>query len=586
VICNVTCDVICKSTTALCCAALLCVGCDSADSKRPADAGPTDGGPTNASPTQDGPAQGRRAPWFTEEAELRGLNFDHHSGSLGRHRLPEIIGGGVALADFDGDGDLDAYLVQSGDLATTDAGAIAKNRLYINRGDGYFDEAPEAHGAADGGYGMGAAAGDYDGDGDVDLYVTNVGLNVLLRNDGHGFFEDVSAIAGVDDPGWGTAATFIDLDSDGDLDLFIVNYLNWSEAVEMTCYARGVRAYCPPQAYNLPAADRLYRNNGDGTFTDVSETAGLNQAFGNGLGLVVGDFDSDGRTDLFVANDMTVNQLWLNQGALRFKDEAMLRGVALDENGVAKSGMGVVMEDVDDDGDPDLLIVNLQGQTDSFFRNEGTHFLDDTAGIGLGTRSRKYTRWGVALADFNNDGRLDLYQANGRLNRGQPKYGDAYAEPNTLYQGTPEGHFVEVRPTGGTIESLHHNSRGLAIGDVDNDGGLDLLVVNRDGPAYLLINQVADEGNWVRFRLLTAQGQEAYGASVDATIATRRVTRYSQTAGSYLASNDPRVHFGLSTETTARDITVHWSDGYLEAFGDAQAGNTISLRRGTGTALN
>jgi len=557
------CRMIWRAAT-LSCAALLVVGCDNRDNTEP-------------------------AAWFSEEAERRGIDFRHHSGSTGHHLLPEIVGSGAAMADFDGDGDLDIYIVQSGILATAEpgTGASVKNRLYINRGDGYFDEATEAHGAADSGYGMGVTAGDYDGDGDVDLYVTNVGPNVLLNNDGRGFFEDVSTVAGVADPGWGTAATFIDLDSDGDLDLFIVNYLNWSEAIEMTCYGRGVRAYCPPQSYNLPAADRLYRNNGDGTFTDVSERAGLNQTFGNGLGVVAGDFDSDGRTDLFVANDMMVNQLWLNQGALRFKDEAMLWGVALDENGVAKSGMGVASEDVDDDGDPDLLIVNLQGETDSFFRNEGTHFTDDTASIGLGTRSRKYTRWGVALADFNNDGRLDLYQANGRLNPGQPfdGNGDAYAEPNTLYQGTPHGQFAEVKPTGGTNELALHTSRGLTIGDVNNDGGLDMLVINRDGPAYLLMNQVAASGNWVRFEVLTAEGHHANGASVAATIASRRVKRHSQTAGSYLASNDPRVHFGLGLEITARDVTVHWSDGAQEAFGDFTAGSTNSLQRGAGTSL-
>ena len=525
--------------------------------------------------------------WFSEEAAIRGITFHHQTGFAGRHLLPEIVGSGAALADFDGDGDLDAYLVQSGSLYDLEPGVEQPtNRLYINRGDGTFEEADNAHGADDQGYGMGVAVGDYDNDGDIDLFVTNVGPNALYRNDGHGNFEDVSTQSGLNDPGWGTAAAFVDLDGDRDLDLFHANYINWSEAAELQCFISGVPTYCPPQNYQSAAVDRLFRNNGDGSFTDISLEVGLNRAFGNGFGVVTGDFDRDGNIDIFVANDMMVNQLWLNRGSFQFDEEAMLRGVAVDEYGVAKAGMGVASGDIDDDGDIDLLVVNLQGQTDSFFRNEGDYFADATSALGLASSSRRYTRWGVVLTDFDNDGRLDLYEANGRVDPSTAYTNDLRAEPNVLFRGTSNGKFVEIDPKGGTKQPLIHSSRGTAVGDVDNDGGLDLLVVNRDGPAYLLMNRVPNRGNWIRFKVSSREGRDAYGALVTAMVGTNEINRRVQPEGSYLDSNDPRVHFGLGNASQAHKVEVLWPSGEIEAFGDFDAGYTVHLREGEGAALH
>lgn len=500
--------------------------------------------------------------------------------------LPEIMGGGAALADVDSDGDLDLYLVQSGRVAGPPSGNSA-NRLYLNRGDGRFDAAPDA--AGDRGYGMGAAVGDYDNDGDVDLYVTNYGPNALLRNDGHGRFEDVTALAGVGDDGWGTAAAFLDLDLDGHLDLFVVNYLNWSPDIEQDCYESAFfPTYCGPTVYDAPAMDRLYRNNGDGTFTDITFAAGLNVAFGNGLGVAGADFNDDGLLDVFVANDTMVNQLWLNRldsdGKLRFEDEAVLWGCALDEHGIAKAGMGVAAADVDDDGDSDLLVVNLERQSDSFFRNEGDHFVDATRQVGLSAPSRRYTRFGIALADFDNDGRLDLYEANGNVQQSEPTPGDGYAQPNLLYRGVLDGgavRFEEVQPQGGVLPALTHTSRAVAMGDIDGDGGLDLVVANRDAPPYLLMNR-AERGNWVRFRALSA-GRDVHGASVSATIGGVRQHRDVQPTASYLAANEPLVHFGLGDAGMARDVVVRWPGGEREAFGDFPAGAEHALTRGNGT---
>ena len=422
----------------------------------------------------------------------------------------------------------------------------------------------------------------------MDLYVTNVGANVLLRNDGAGRFDDVTDVAGVGDTGWGTAAAFLDLDDDGDLDLFIVNYVTWALAAAKECYAVNTRTYCGPVDADA-APDRLYRNNGDGTFTDISIAAGLGTAHGTGLGVVGGDFDRDGRIDVFVANDAMVDQLWLNRtspgGEPRVVDEAFLWGCAMDDQGAPKAGMGVAAEDLDDDGDTDVLVVNLEKETDSYFQNEGGHFVDATSAVGLGVLSRRFTRFGVALTDFDNDGDLDLYQANGRVKHNPELFGrdDVFAEPNVLYENTGAPRFEPV-PRGGTVNDLVHTSRGVAIGDVDNDGGLDLLVVNKDGPVYLLMNQAARRGNWVRFRVVTGSGRDAHGALVSGRVGSERRLRGVQTAGSYLAAHDPRVHFGLGELTRIVGVEVRWPTGELEHFGDFDAGAVAHLRRGTGRA--
>ena len=526
------------------------------------------------------------APWFEEVAARRGIDFVFESGHRERYYMPESMAGGGALFDMDGDGDLDAYLVQGGRLDALPRERPG-NRIFRNLGGGRFADVTAGSGSDDRGYGMGVATGDYDNDGDMDLYVTNVGANVLLQNQGGGRFADVTAAAAVGDTAWGASAMFLDYDADGDLDLFATNYVTWSIRRDKVCLGPlGAPTYCPPgrSRWSNPTPDVLYRNNGDGSFSDVSAESGIAAAKGNGLGVVSGDFDNDGDSDIFVANDGTVNHLWLNQGDGSFVEDAMLRGCARDESGQVKAGMGVAAEDVDGDLNFDLLVVNLRQQTDSFYRNRGTFFSDETAAAGLVLDSFALTRFGVGFTDFDNDGLLDLYIANGRIDNSNKVLfsSDIFAEPNLLLRGRPGLRFRKVEPMGGTRELLVGTSRAAAFGDVDDDGGVDVLVVNRDGPAYLLRNAVSGKGAWIAFDVLDARSSPSLGARLTFKVGEKKMIREVRTAYSYLAASDPRVHVGLGGAGGVSEVEVRWPGGQRESFGDFDAGQRVVLRRGHG----
>ncbi len=512
------------------------------------------------------------------------IDFQHVAAVTHRFWLPEMMSGGVALLDYDRDGWIDVYLVQGGALAST-AAEHPTNRMYRNLGDGTFEDVTDRTGTGDSSYGMGAACGDYDGDGDVDLYVTNVGANVLYRNNGDGTFSDVTEAAGVGHAGWGSSTAFVDYDGDGLLDLFVVNYLEWSPALERECWsALDERIYCGPNGYNAPACDVLLRNLGNGRFADVSRSVGLDRTFGNGLGLASGDFNGDGRIDFYVANDGMANQLWRSQGDDKFKDDAPTVGCALNHHGTVEAGMGVAAVDINEDGQLDLFMSHLRGETNTFYLNRGDWFDDVTPTMGLAASSAAYTGFGLGFADFDHDSNVDLFVVNGRVVRVRP-YDNPdrpYDEENLLYAGVSGGAFKEVLPRGGVTPPLVRTSRGAAFGDLDNDGDIDVVVVNRDARVHVLRNVVGAQGNWVMFRVLDAHGRYALGARVKITTGTRHRYALVQRAYSYCSSNDPRVHFGLGKLTRVDEITVRWPDGQTEKFGSATAGKLYDLRRGSG----
>ena len=475
--------------------------------------------------------------WLRDVTEEVGLDFRHLRAGETRYRLPEIMSGGACWLDYDRDGDLDLYLVQGGALAgDTVVGAGAGdgaewgNALFRNEGGSGFARVTTAAGVGDTGYGMGCAVGDVDGDGWVDLYVTNLGPNVLYRNAADGSFRALSS--GAEDAGWGASAAFFDYDRDGDLDLFVVNYVEWTPAKEMECFSGGLRDYCHPDRYDAPAPDRLFRNRGDGTFDDVTAAAGVDAAFGNGLGVTVGDFDGDGRPDVYVANDGMANQLWTNQGDGTFRDEALLAGVALNRLGEPEAGMGVQAFDVGDDATLDLFVTHLRGESNTLYRNDGAGlFADRTATSGLGAVSLGSTGFGVGFADFDSDGLVDLYVANGRVGRGLDSHGeDPFAEPDHLYRGRDDGGFERLAAGAVDPATPILATRAAALGDADLDGDVDVLVVGNGGTARLLENVAGDGGRWLAARVLDAEGGDLLGARVTLTSGAGRRLRVVQPA--------------------------------------------------------
>ncbi|MEE2907930.1 MAG: CRTAC1 family protein [Planctomycetota bacterium] len=542
------------------------------------------GGGDDATPsTSKGTAQGKTASetWFSDQVNASGITFTHVSGHEDDFYIPEIMAGGVALFDMDSDGDLDVYFVQGGSLI--DPASNPPNQLYENMGDGRFQDVTEASGTGDRGYGIGVATGDYNNDGHIDLLVTNVGRNTLYRNDGSGTFTDVSEKAGLDAEAYSASASFFDADQDGDLDLYVCNYLvNWTPERELECKnTLNQRDYCAPTAYKAPAPDHFYRNDGNGQFTDMSSESGIAAVPGTGLGVVAADFTGNGQLDVFVANDGMADRLWVRQPDGTYQDQALVAGCAMDMSGKAKAGMGVSVADLDEDQDQDLIVCNLWRETDSLYLNDGRGmFQDATIRTGLAATPKTFTRFGLGFVDFDNDGYLDLYEANGRVARLARNHADDhYAEPNILFRGEAGPRFVEVMPRGGTSEPLISTSRGAAFGDLDNDGRLDIIVINRDAQPHVLRNVVTDAGNWSQVRVLDKNGRDALGARVHVTTGDRTLTRQVRTDGSYCAANDPRIHVGLGSAQTVDDVSVTWPDGTQQSFGPQPVNTILELRR-------
>ncbi|MBL8858743.1 MAG: CRTAC1 family protein [Planctomycetes bacterium] len=512
------------------------------------------------------------------------MDFTHMRGLRQRYWFPELMGSGLCWFDYDGDGRVDLFVVQSGDLEPGDQ-TVPRSKLFRNLGDGRFADVTESAGLSTPGFGMGCTVADCDGDGDVDLYVTNVGANILYRNNGDGTFTDVTADAGVGDMGWGTSAGFFDCEGDGDLDLWVVNYVRWRKDLEIACKSPyGERDYCSPNNYNAPSQCVLYINDGQGRFRDESSASGLAAAFGNGLGLALCDFDGDGRIDVYVSNDGMANQLWMNRGDSKFVDEALMRGCAVNANGAAEASMGTVAGDFDQDGDVDLFITNLRGETNTLYSNDGQgRMRDHSARSGLAAASLQFTGFGDALADFDHDGILDLFVANGRVSHAKPVFSesDIYAEPKQLFRGVGDLRFEEVAH-GGLARALLGNSRGLAVADYDDDGDLDIAVNENNGRLRLLRNVSAKRGHWTKLSVLDIAGAPALGARLAIDVGGRIIHRDVAVCSSYCSAGDARVHCGLGAVSVLEHIKVRWTDGSREHFGPLPADRIHELRRGRG----
>ena len=535
---------------------------------------------------------------FTDVTEAAGIRFVHDAGDEGNLSLPEITGAGAGFFDADGDGDLDLYLLQGGRPADPPGPRpeAPGNVLYLQGPTGRFTDGSAASGTADTGYGMGLAAGDFDADGRTDLFVTNYGPDVLYRNLGGGRFEEVTGAAGVAGDGWSSSAAFCDYDRDGRLDLYVTRYVRNDPAKACT-QQDGSRDYCSPQVF--PGThDLLYRNLGGGRFEDVSLAAGLRAVHAPGLGVVCSDFDGDGRLDFYVANDGEANQLWLQQDGGVFADDAFLAGVALNDSGRPEAGMGIALGDVDSDQDLDLFITHVADETNTLYRSDGAalglSFADRTGPSGLGPASMAMTGFGVGFLDLDLDGALDLVVANGRVQRKDALPGASgddfwrvFAEPNQVFRntGTDGGDALFAPFEGaGDFAAVLETSRGLALADYDEDGDLDLLLANAEGPARLYRNDFERRGTPLRVSTLDAAGRPSFPALVTATLSSgRRMVRRADPGGSYLATGDPRAFFGIPPGETVGAFLVVWPDGAREAFPGAEAAVAV-LRRGEGEA--
>jgi hypothetical protein len=546
--------------------------------------------------TQPAPAAGE-AVIFRDIADEVGLHFDHVVPVSGEFYFPEIVGSGVALLDADGDGCLDVLALQlapvdsSKRLPKTPPGWKPGVRLFHNdlcqTGKLHFTDVTEKAGIHVDFPAMGVAVGDYDGSGKSSIYITGYGRNVLLHNNGDGTFTDVTAKAGVGGGKWGTSAAFCELRKNKLLDLVVANYVdyNWKNAARCTG-PTGARDFCGPQVFR-PVPITLYRNNGDGTFTDATKQAGLDENFGAGFGVSCADFTGEGRLDIYVANDGNANQLWRNKGDGTFEDVALLAGTAYSADGSAQAGMGVAVGDFDGSGRESIYVTNMVGEGNNLYRNlGGGNFRDIARDVGLLLPSLGMTGFGTAWLDVFNDGRLDLFVTNGGVitvesQRGQPW---PYRMRNQLFRNTGRG-FVDISDSGGAALRAPVVGRGLAVGDLANDGGMDVVVINNNGPLQVLRNEVGPKHHWLEVKLdAVTMNHEGLGAYVALCKDEHRpIWRRVHAEDSFLSSSDVRVHFGLADDGGPQSIAVRWLDGRTEIWHDLKPDRVVRLTQGTGT---
>jgi len=524
---------------------------------------------------------------FVDITAKSGVDFQYESSHTTKKYLLETMGPGVALFDYDNDGLLDIFVVNGAPLADPmRKGAIPQksgpkywNRLYHQKKDGTFEDVTEKAGLQGAGYGMGVAVADYDNDGFEDLYVTAYGGNKLYHNNGDGTFTDVTEKAGVGGSGWSTSAIWVDLDNDGLLDLVVLRYLQW-DFDDVWCgeHKEGYRAYCHPD-YFKPIAPIVYHNDGNGHFTEITEKIGMGKP-GKGLGVAIADYDRDGKIDLFIANDSTLEFLYHNKGDGTFEEVGLLSQVAVDGDGRTYAGMGVDFADYNNDGLPDIVVTNLANQRYALYKNDGDGiFSYATISSGLGQITMPHSGWGAHFFDFDNDGWKDLLIAQGHdldtVELTSPNL--RYREPMVLIRNTGKS-FVDVSADSGTVFQKPWVARGLAIGDIDNDGRIDAVVTTNDGALHILHNETATSNHWITLKLVGHQSnRDAIGAEVRVKSAAGLQIATVSTGGSYLSSSDKRVHFGLGADTKIASIEIHWPSGIVQTLHDVAADQILQV---------
>lgn len=541
-------------------------------------------------------------PWFVDVTGQSGIEFVYHNGSSGEYYFPEIIGGGAALFDYNDNGKLDLYLVQGSELGPDTTAALRSrgDRLFRNDSewvDGEwrvrFTDVTEAAGIDARGYGMGVAVGDINNNGYPDLYVLNYGENQLWRNNGDGSFTDITREAGVNDSRWSVSASFADITGNGRQDLFVTNYVEFDFDNHQRC--RGnvtARDYCAPSVYD-GVGDSLFANRGEERFEDISEKSDIPSRRGRGLGVITDDFNGNGRTDVYVANDADPNFYWLNEGNEKFREDAMLAGNAVNADGATEAGMGVAAADFNRSGANDIFITHLKGETNTLYVNDGQGWFDDrTTAFGLGSPSIPFTGFGTAWVDIERNGWLDLVAVNGAVMKEERLVSAGeefpYAQTNQIFTNREGERFVETTSRGGEAFTQARVSRGAAFGDINNNGRVDMVIVNINGPARLLLNQAGGEHHWLGLELFDSEGSIRQTGATACLVEEdgARPCRRSRTDGSYASANDPRIVFGLGPSAESPEVEVRWSNGQKELFSDLTIDRYNPLRQGSGKSLD
>jgi hypothetical protein len=525
---------------------------------------------------------------FEDITEKAGVHFITENSPTPEKHQPETMPAGIALFDYDGDGLLDIYLVNGAAMPSlVKTGPKYSNRLFHNNGNGTFTDVTERAGVAGAGYGMGVAVGDYDNDGWPDLFLANVNGNQLFHNNGDGTFTDVTAKAGLSGAThngrkmWSISAGWFDYNRDGLLDLFVVNYCEWDPRYEPVCMGLNGRGYCHPSSF-APLPNTLYRNNGDGTFTDVSAETGISAVMGKGMGVAFADYDGDGFPDVFVANDNRPNLLFHNLGGKRFEEVGLQAGVAYNDEGNVLAGMGAEFRDINNDGLPDIWHTAIENETFPLYINQGNGlFVSAGQQSGLANLTRPMSGWSNGVVDLDNDGWKDLVVARGNVmdNIAEISKHFTYAEPNSVFRNLGNGKFADVSATAGADFTRPAPNRGLAYGDLDNDGRMDLVVTSLGGPVRVLRNVTETSNHWILLKLVgTRSNRLGIGAQVRITTDDgRKLYNEATTSTGYAASSDPRVHFGLGGSRVIREIEIRWPSGTRQLLHDVAADRVMEV---------